>query len=253
MGHIGVERALILLRYIADQEDGLSIREVSRELGMSTPAVQNIIEAMKAQGFVEKNISNDRYYFGPEAIHLGFSVVAKLDIRQISRTHLEDLCKETGETVFLGVLSGDKVIYIDKVVSEQMIRIDARFGATRPLNCTAVGKALLAYQPSKDIRVLYEGGAFEKMTGNSIVELELLLSELEKIRKQGWSFDDEEFMAEVCCVAAPIRDGGGEVIASVSISAPASRVRGRENEIIELVKLHAKRISENLGYIEREH
>jgi DNA-binding IclR family transcriptional regulator len=219
---------------------------------MSTPVVQNIIEAMKTQGFVEKNKSNDRYYFGPEAIHLGFSVVAKLDIRQISRTHLEALCRETGETVFLGVLSGDKVIYIDKVVSEQMIRIDARFGATRPLNCTAVGKVLLAYQPSKDIQVLYEVGAFEKMTGNSIVDPELLQSELEKIRTQGWSTDNEEFMPEVYCIAAPIRDGGGVVIASVSISAPASRVRGREEELTEMVKFHANRISENLGYIEKE-
>jgi len=252
MGHIGVERALVLLRYIADQEDGLSIREVSRELGMSTPVVQNIIEAMKAQGFVEKNKSNDRYYFGPEAIHLGFSVLSKLDIRQTSRAHLEALCKETGETVFLGILSGDKAVYIDKVVSEQMIRIDARFGATRPLNCTAVGKALLAHQQPEVIQEIFDAGAFEKRTENSIMDPYKLQDELKKIRDQGWSFDDEEFMQEACCIAAPIRDGGGLVIAALSISAPASRVRGRETEIIEQVKRHAKGISGNLGYIEKE-
>ena len=118
MSSVAVERALILLRYITENEDGLSIREVSRQLGYNPATVQKLINALKAQGYVVQDKLTERYHLGPDAINLGLTALSRLKVRQIARPHLEALCHDSGETVFLAIARGDHAVYVDKVVSE---------------------------------------------------------------------------------------------------------------------------------------
>lgn len=247
MSSVAVERALILLRYIIEHEDGLSIREVSRELGYTPATVQKLINALNSQGYVVQDDLTDRYHLGPGAINLGLTALSRFKIRQIARPYMEELCQQSNETVFLAIARGDHAVYVDKVVSDLPIRMDASLGADRPYNCTAVGKVLLADLMEEDIQLLADEGVFEKRTENSIVDVDELLSEIEKIREQGWAIDNREFDISAQCVAAPIYNHDSEIIAAITVSGPTERIKKKEDKLISIVKSTAERISEQLG------
>lgn len=251
MSHLAIERALILLLYVVDNPEGLSIRQFSREFGYAPASVQKIISALKDQGFVVQDEMTDRYHLGPKAVQLGLVALNRLDVRKIARPLMENLCERSGETVFLGVANDNHAIYVDKVISTQPIRMDALSGVDRPYNCTAVGKILLSGMPSDAIYNLSEKGLLEERTENSIREVEELIAEVEKIREQGWALDDEEFTPGAVCVAAPIRDHDGLIIASLAIAGPSDRMRENLKDRIEEVKASAYEVSERLGFSER--
>jgi len=247
MSSVAVERALILLRYIIENEDGLSIREVSRHLGYTPATVQKQISALKSQGYVVQDQLTDRYHLGPDAINLGLIALSRLEVRQIARPHLEALSTESGETAFLAIARGDHAVYVDKVVSDHPIRMDASLGIGRPYNCTAVGKVLLVDLEREDIEILAEEGVFEKRTENSIVDVDKLLNEIEEIRERGWAHDNEEFDLSVNCIAAPIYNHDSEIIAALTVSGPSERIKEKKDDLISLVKSTAAKISKEMG------
>ena len=251
MSSVAVERALILLRYIIENEDGLSIREVSRKFGYSPATVQKIVTALKLQGYVVQDDLTDRYHLGPEAIQLGLTALSRLDVRRVARPHLEALSAESGETVFLAIARGDHAVYVDKVVSDHPIRMDAPLGIDRPYNCTAIGKVLLADMMGEDVEMLAEDGAFEKRTENSIIDVDVLLNEIEVIRERGWAHDNEEFALSVNCIAAPIYNHEGEIVAALTVSGPAERIKEKFDDFVSLVKDKAAMISKEMGFISK--
>jgi DNA-binding IclR family transcriptional regulator len=251
MSNLAVERALILLRYILDREEGLSIREASGELGYSPATVQNIINALNAQGFVVQDKLNERYHLGPEAINWGLGVLVRLKLGKIARPYMEDLSNKSGETVFLAVSQGYHAIYIDKVVSNQELRTDAPVGAQRPYNCTAVGKILLQNFPDEKIEELARMGAFEAKTEKSLTDVAALKAEIEEIRKRGWARDNEEFQQGAGCVAAPIYNHEGNLIAALTVSGPAARISEHFDDLLVETKACAQAVSEAMGYLER--
>ncbi len=251
MSNIAVRRALILLRYIVDHEDGLSIREASRDLGYSPTTVQNIINAMHDQGFVVQDKQTECYLLGPEAIKFGLAALDRLELRKVARPYMEDLSAKTRETVFLAIAQGDQAIYIDKVVSDHELRMDAPVGAHRPYNCTAVGKILLQNFSDEEIEELARKGAFEAKTENSLTQIAELKAEIGKIREQGWARDNEEFHQGAGCVAAPIYNHEGNIIAALTVSGPAARISEYFDDLLDKTKASAQAVSEAMGYLER--
>ena len=248
MGAMAAERVLILLNYLIDSGDGLSIREVSRRLGYSPSTVQGLVNALSAQEYVVQDEVTERYHLGPKAVQLGLAALSRLDVRNLARPHLEALSQETGETVFLAVARGNYATYIDKVISPQELRIDAPLGNDRAYNCTAVGKVLLSGMSNQELERLQAEGAFEKATERSITDLYVLHAELERVRQQGWALDNEEYKPRACCVAAPVRNHEGRIVASLTVTGPADRIMGRLDALIPQVRSHAAAISEKLGY-----
>ena len=248
MSNIAVRRALILLRYIVDHVDGLSIREASRDLGYSPTTVQNTINAMKDQGFVVQDKQTECYFLGPDAIKFGLAALNQLDLKKIAHPYVEDLSEKTGETVFLAIAQGDQAIYIDKFVSRQELRMDAPVGAHRPYNCTAAGKILLQNFSDEEIKALAVKGAFTARTSNSLTELPIIKEEIETIKNQGWARDNEEFYQGAGCVAAPIYDDEGNLIAAITVSGPVRRVNENFDDVLEKTKAAALAISEAMGY-----
>jgi IclR family KDG regulon transcriptional repressor len=248
MGHTAVERALILLRYIVDHPDGLGIRRASRNLGYSPGIVQKLVNTLEAQGYVVQDEVTGRYHLGPEAVQLGLVALSRLEVRRIARPHLEALHLMAGETVLLAVPQGEHVIYVDKIVSTQPIRMDAPLGVERPYNCTAAGKVLLASLADERVEQLLASGAFAQRTENSIVDLGALRDVIEHVRVDGWAHDHEEYSPGVECIAAPIWDHEGEVIAAVAASGPTERIDANLNRLIEQVKACADAISRDMGY-----
>lgn len=250
MSVIAVERALILLRYIIENEGGLSIREASRNLGYSPATVQKLINALNSQGYVVQDEHTERYHLGPEAVQLGLTALSRLEVRRVAHPHLEALSDATQETVFLAISRGSYAVYVDKVVSSQTIRMDAAIGEDRPYNCTAIGKVLLAGMPDEDIDRLAAAGVFDKHTENSIVDADELLEELGSVRQDGYALDREEYAYGASCVAVPIYNYDGETIAAVTVSGPKDRMIDEQDTIVNQLKLHAAKISAEMGYRE---
>ena len=248
MSHIAVERALVLLRYIVDHPEGLSIREVSREYGYSPATVQKLVSALHTQGFIVQDKITERYHLGSEAVQLGLAALSRLEVRQLARPSLENLSTETGETVFLAIERGDCVIYIDKVVSDRLIRMDATLGVGRPYNCTSVGKVLLSGMPNEKLVELAASDSFEHRTENSIIELENLQIEIDKVRERGWAVDKEEYAIGAYCIGAPIYNHEGKIIAALTVSGPTERIKERLDDNVPRVLENAKKVSEAMGY-----
>ena len=248
MSHIAVERALVLLRYIVDHPEGLSIREVSREYGYSPATVQKLVSALHTQGFIVQDKITERYHLGSEAVQLGLAALSRLEVRQLARPSLENLSTETGETVFLAIERGDCVIYIDKVVSDRLIRMDATLGVGRPYNCTSVGKVLLSGMPNEKLVELAASNSFEHRTENSIIELENLQIEIDKVRERGWAVDKEEYAIGAYCIGAPIYNHEGKIIAALTVSGPTERIKERLDDNVPRVLENAKKVSEAMGY-----
>jgi IclR family KDG regulon transcriptional repressor len=251
MSSVAGERTLVLLRYIIENEDGLSIREASRTLGYSPATVQKLIGSLYEQGFVVKDDITDRYQLGPEAVRLGFSALARLDIRRAARPYIEALSDKTGETVFLAIRRGNYAVYIDKAVSKHPIRMDAPLGVDRPYNCTAIGKILLTGIAEEDIDRMAAEKCFEARTPNSIMEPAKIKAEIKRIRRQGWAEDKEEYVIGAYCIATPIYNFNGEIEASVTVSGPTHRIKANLDSIIEEVKSAAQKVSVEIGFVQK--
>ncbi len=246
--NLAVERALIILKYLSRSEDELGIRGLSRELGFSPAGVQKIMNALNAQDFVIQNEETKRYALGPVMLQIGLAMLTRLEVRQVARPYLEALAKTIGETAFLGMRDSGEIFYIDKVLPNSEIRMDAPLGASRPYNCTAVGKVILAHLPASEFERLAAAESFVQFTPNSITDPTQLTTKLEKIRQQGYALDQEEFRVGGCCVAAPIYDHNGQVVAAITAAGPAERVQASLDSIIEQVLAKGQEISARLGY-----
>lgn len=243
-----LERSLRILEHLADAGPDLSVPELSRHLAMNKTTVFRLLQTLARWGFVEK-VSEAKYRLGMRLFEMGMTVMNSMDLRREALPVLERLNNETRETIHLTVRDGASVIYIDKLNSPEYIVVQSRIGGRSPLHCTGVGKAILAHLDEREVQryVRYEG--LRKFTANTITNPRELGRELERIRRQGYALDNEEHYAGIACVAAPIFDHWGRVLASFSIAGPTSRINAsRLPELIRLTMEASRDISARFGY-----
>ena len=248
MSITSVQRALVILKHMSVAPDGVGVRELARTLGYNPAVVQKSIQALLSQGFAQQDPGTERYHLGSAALQVGLAGLARLEIRQVARPYLQTLAQATGETALLGVRLGDMATYIEKARSANELRSDAPVGARRPFNCTAVGKALLAYLPDEEVERLHREGAFVKPTPNSIADLIQLKLELARVRERDLALDRQEFALDIMCLASPVRDHDGQVVAAVALAGPAQRVGSPMEALARHVIACGADISAALGY-----
>lgn len=153
------------------------------------------------------------------------------------------------ETIHLAVLDGTQAVYVDKLEGRQAVRVElTSLGARLYAHCSALGKVLLAYSSEEEVKRIIQTAGLPRFTPNTITDEEELGQNLAKIRRQGFAYDMEEILPDLCCVAAPIYNHVGHVIAAISMSIPAYRFRRSQTEFREGVMRAAKKISKQLGY-----
>jgi DNA-binding IclR family transcriptional regulator len=180
---------------------------------------------------------------------MGLQVLDRLDFRVVAQPLLRELNEQTKETVQLAILQEGRAIFIDKFGSPQAVGLDARLGGEMPLHCTGVGKILLAYQSEGLLIQIARTQGFARFTPHTITSLVILKKELVQIREQGYALDQQEAAEGLCCVAGPVFDHAGRVIAAFSVAGPAARVTPpRLPEIARLVRATSQQISSRLGY-----
>lgn len=190
-----------------------------------------------------------RYRLGWRLFELSQNLLDTTEFRTAAQKVIEELVERLGETVHLAVFDNMQAVYIEKQQPTPAVKIPAsRVGARLYAHCTGVGKLLLSDCEWKPVRQALEHQGMPAFTPNSIVTPEELYEELQRIRERGYSFDNEEALQGLRCVAAPVRDADGQIIAALSVSAPAFRYEDREEEYTRAVVEGARRISESVGY-----
>ena len=204
---------------------------------------------LQQRGYVEQEPDNQEYQLGLRVLELGMSKLHQMDLVREATPYLKELVNQCNETVHLGVLEEGEVLYLAKEESSQTIRMISYVGKRAPLHCTALGKVLLTYLSTEERKKILGEKVLPRLTENTITDKRELEKELSKVREQGFALDREENEKDVCCVAAPIRDYQGEVIAALSISSPVFRIdKNAQNNLKKVLIETSKKISMRLGY-----
>ena len=244
-------KTLRLLKLFSLQRREWAAEDMAAALGFHKSSVQRILATLEQEGFVRRTgHRRSEYRLGPEILFLGNLAEMGLDLRSAARPTMEALVARVAETCYLCVADQEQCLYIDRVECSQPVRIINHVGQRNPLHCTGVGKALMSGMSDAEISRLIAARGLKAYTPNSIIEPAALRREIASIRKLVIARDDEELNPGVKCVAAPIRDSSGAVVASISLSGPAQRftpaaVRRFEKEI----RCAALEISAALGFV----
>lgn len=248
-GLSSVANAARIAKAFTDQEPELGISALATRLGLAKSTVHRLATTLVEHHLLEQNRENGKYRLGLAVFEMGMLVRRKMDVAQEARPAMRNLATLTGETVQLAILDGASVLYILVLESRQAVRMAASLGERLPAHCTAVGKALLAFQPAEAQRRV-AAGPLASLTARSITTDAALLEELAVVRSRGHAIDEEEMADGLRCVAAPIRDHSGRVVAGLSVAAPVQRLpRKALSGIAQSVTQSAALISSRLGYV----
>ena len=228
----------------------LGLKDLSDKLDMNKSTTYRMLSSLAKYNYVEKNYETKKYKLSIKFVEIGNQVIQNLDIINISKRYIDELNNITKETIHLAILSKDKVMYIDKRESLRPIRLYSQIGRITPWHCTGVGKVILAFQSKEFIKKAVESIDFYKYTNNTITNEEDFLKELSKIEKQGYATDREEHSKNVGCIAAPIHDHSGRVMASVSVTFifDIENLDKHLAEYKDLILKNSMLISQKLGY-----
>ena len=237
-----------ILQCFGTQARTLGLHDIHERTGFPKATTHRLLSSMKEIGFVEQARGRDRYRLGLRLFELGSLFLANLDLHREAQVHVERLAKISGEAVHLCIFDGLHAVFVDRKELETgpssvVMRIE---GA--PSYCTGVGKAILAFRDPETIERVIAAG-LKRFTPTTITEPVALRAELAAIRERGYSIDRSEHQLNLQCVAAPIRDAGGSVFASISVSGPKDRITdGRVPVLGPLIVETADEISHALGW-----
>ncbi len=245
-----VERALSVLSLLSDGKQR-TLKELSEEIGINSSTIFRFLTTLSNQGFVERDEKTARFRLGIACLELVRAYHESSDVRQVAFEELERLRDDTKETVHLAVLDKMEVVYVEKFLGLHAIGImTSQVGGRSPAYCTGLGKVLLAFNDTKEVLSYFKEKGFHRFTENTIMDIQTLMNHFETVRVQGYALDRGEHEPEVRCIAAPIYNYTGKVVAAISISGPASRMGSvdSQTELIRETQKTAHSISMRLGY-----
>jgi IclR family acetate operon transcriptional repressor len=244
-----VAKAIRLLDMLGEGPGAFGVSELARMVDMDKSSVSRMLRTLERAGYVEQDPVTQRYTLGLALGVLGYKALRRMDLRGAARPLLERLAETTGECAHMAILADRRAFYIDQVAPERGIGVDAPIGTLAPLHCTALGKALLAFQPEAILEELIAGMKFEPYTRRTISSAEGLRSHLSQVRAQLVAFDDEEYSVGVRCIAAPVFRYDGAVSGAIGVSGPSPRITdARLSEWEALVRGAAAELSGRLGW-----
>jgi len=218
-----VRNAARLLKVFRSRETDLGVSELSRRLGLGKGTVHRMLTTLVTEGLVEQDPRTGGYRLGIVMFELGQAVRVHMDLHAAVGPVLTELRAQTGESSQVGVLDGHEVVYVDRMESAHSLRLFTDTGRRVPVHCTSSGKVLLAYLPEARRQAVLREAPLDALTPHTITSRDLLVAELERVRRRGWSEAVNEREIGIASIAAPIRDASGEVVAAISIGVPLAR------------------------------
>ncbi len=240
-----IERMMTLLDALARKSEPVTLKELSQTSGLHPSTAHRILNDLVLARMVDRTEPGS-YQLGMRLLELGNLVKARLNVRDAAAGPMRELHRLTGETINLSVRQGDEIVYVERAVSERSgMQVVRAIGGRAPLHLTSTGKLFLANDDLRAVRSYAMRTGLAGHTKNSLTDLSQLEAELEEVRQRGFARDNEELELGVRCIAAGIYDDGGQIVAGLSISAPADRAN---DGWLTALNDTARAISAALGY-----
>ncbi|HEX2651689.1 MAG TPA: IclR family transcriptional regulator [Burkholderiales bacterium] len=240
-----IARMMKLLDVLAEHPEPLGLKQVAQYTGLHPSTAHRILSAMAGDRLVDR-IEPGSYRLGMRLLELGNLVKSRINVREMALPVMRELHAQIGETVNLSVRHDDEIVYVERTSSgRSAMRVVHVIGTRAALHITAAGKLFLLEEGFPRLREYAKRTGLTGHTKNTLTSLPLLERELGRIQTQGFATDAEEAELGVRCVAAPVRDDAGHLVAALSISSPADRMKATWGP---LVKESAERISHAIGY-----
>jgi len=245
-------KALELLSVFSFREPRLSLAELAARTGIPRATAFRLLSTLEQSGFLQK--AHGAYQLGIKCFVLGNIVAGGLDLRETAHPHLVALRDATRETTQIAILDHWQVVYLERMLSPLPVGfMRTRAGAILPAYCTSLGKVLLAFASERDVEAWAGTQKFPAMTPRTITSAKRLLKELRLVRERGYALDEEEREKGVTCIAAPVRNHTGDVVAAISVAGPTPRMPKTlvGSDVASSVVAAANAISIDLGFSER--
>jgi DNA-binding IclR family transcriptional regulator len=244
-----LERALDILGLFSLREPELTLSDMSERTGVAKSTTFRLVSVLTEYGYLERLPDAERYRIGVRAFELGSIYIQSTTIEAEARPFMEALARQCQQTANLGVLSRGEVVHIAVIPADRAIRFYASVGEREKATYTGLGKALISEFSDEELGDLVALHPFVQRTRRTITSLDVLRINLAEVRRLGYALDDEESNPGLRCVAAPIRNDKGEIVAAVSVSGPSFEFSEEAlPEIAEAVTHAAREISARLGY-----
>ncbi len=238
-----VERAIAVLDGLSAAGTDLGTNELARRIGVNPSTASRLLATLADADLVEQDAATGRYRLGVGLVQLGNAVVARLDLRDLGRPHLQELVAATGETATLSLPAGSEAVTVDYAQSPASVQSVARLGRPSVGHATATGKVMLAFT-----RVEPTAGRLARYTARTIVDRTRLAEELDAVRRDGWASAEGEREPDLNAVAAPVAGARDELAAIVGVQGPASRFTAeRMAETAPVLLRHARALSTALS------
>lgn len=241
-----------ILEAIQGSPSGLTLKAICEITRVHKSTAHRFLKHLERDGYVLRTQAG-AYMIGPRLSQMGARSNHRVTLQAVARPILWELWKSTGETVNLAVLDQGTVLYVDVLESLHEFRLASRVGIRRPLHATGLGKALAAFMPEEQRERVLSTVNFQPLTSKTISNMVQFRDELERVRRQGYSQDDEETTLGARCVSAPIFDADKVAVAAVSVSGPVTRVsRELVPSLAAAVVAAAKAVSAAMGFPQHE-
>ncbi len=241
-------KACEIMKLLADRPEGILATEVESLAEIPRTTAFRILKTLCSKGMAQKR--GTLFFAGSGLIEIGLKSLRSLEIRSLSIPFLSELAAKTHFTAHLAIPSGWQSLILEVHDSPHPVRVASRSGTAVPLHCSSTGKVFLAYRHGHELAEYFSVTSPQKRTGKTIVTLPAMQKEIEKIKKDGFAIDDHEYNEGVWCLAAPVRDSSGQVVAAIGVTGPTTQADGRKKaDICTHVKKAAKELSAKLGYI----
>lgn len=246
-----LERALDILDAFSYQHRKMHLSDVVHQIGLKKATAKRLMANLTDRGYLKLDPATKQYELGMRLFELGSVVYSSFSLRKVASSHMKWLSEKTGLNILLGQCQEDHLVYVEKEEGNGEIKISSFVGQRRPLHFGMLGQTLMAYMPAEKVHHILTGSPLEAFTPNTITDLDAFLLRLAKIRENGYLMERGEAHQGVLGLAAPIRDRTREVVAAIGAALPLPEYvsQGYIDNVLEMVRHVAERISAELGYL----
>lgn len=247
-----LKKGFDMLEIMTHYPEGITMLEITQTMGLSKTTVYRLLGSLQQMGYVSKNETNARYHLTKKLLGLGLKALGEANLVELSLPVMQALRDEIKESVMLGILMNNRVVLLEQVIGSHNFTFLLRSGNNFNLHSSAPGKIFLAYTRNKILQEqLLDSIDFQVYNERTIASKEAMLREIEEVRSLGYALDQEEEMAGVHCVATPIFNQFGMLIAALWTSGPSGRLRKEDfPEVARKLQEASDLISLKLGYAE---
>jgi|1186.fasta_scaffold23073_2 IclR family acetate operon transcriptional repressor len=243
-----LEKGLAIVEFVGERGE-VTASGVVEAFGLSRSATYRLLDRLRVGGYLQESATAGAYQLGPRMVVIGLAALNRMDLMHVAPPLLGPLALAAGETVNLAVPQGDEMVYVYQHDGPSSIKVTARLGTRRPMNCTSLGKAYLAALPEAEWAPRLAALTYVPLTPRSLLTADALRPELELTRERGYALDDVEVEDGVSCVGAAILDYRGRPVAAISVAGPAERMPAKRPTVVPLLLQTASTVSTRLGYL----